>query len=182
MISVWRIEGRHTQKRQILKPTRCDISDPNNVDLWNSKMLNHPTHIISKSWPELQYICIDIHKQDTTGWSIGRCTNNQVIRTWVAQCMFDTIQFYLLLFYIGYFLYFTWIFIFFLYLILWKWEKSWYLHVLYTLCFLICFVWLNAFSSSHITLLYKNSACVCQCPHHIDLCYQWYREGNRSIM
>lgn len=117
MISVWRIEGRHTQKRQILKPTRCDTGPKQcwPLKFQDANCSTSPTHIISISWPKLN-ICIDKQKQDTTGWSMERCTNDQIIRTWVAQCMFDTIQFYY------YFLHriftnFTWIFIFFLYLI-----------------------------------------------------------------
>lgn len=82
----WRRET-HTKKRQILKPTRCETGPKqcNNVDLWNSKMFNHPTHStgISKSWPEFTYLhwIIPIHKQDTRAWSVGTCTNYQVIST-----------------------------------------------------------------------------------------------------
>lgn len=41
----------------------------------------------------------------------------------------------------------------------------------------------HAFSSSHITLLYNLvHACATVSPYHLQLCYQWQREGNRSII
>lgn len=99
MISVWRIEGgRHTHKKDkswnpqgvILDPKQC-----NNVDLWNSKMFNHPTHSISKSWPEL-HICIESYLYINKTIEPDLWEHVQIIRL-SAQCMFDTIilQFYL---------------------------------------------------------------------------------------
>lgn len=92
----WRRET-HTQKRQILKPTRCETGPKqcNNVDLWNSKMFNHPTHSISKSWPEL-HICIESYLYINKTLQPDLWEHVQTIRL-SAQCMFDTIilQFYL---------------------------------------------------------------------------------------
>lgn len=92
----WRRET-HTQKRQILKPTRCDTGPKqcNNVDLWNSKMFNHPTHSISKSWPEL-HICIESYLYINKTLEPDLWEHVQIIRL-SAQCMFDTLilQFYL---------------------------------------------------------------------------------------
>lgn len=131
----WRRET-HTQKRQILKPTRCETGPKqcNNVDLWNSKMFNHPTHSISKSWPEL-HICIEsylyINKTLYTAWSVGTCTNYQVISTvyvWyhnitVLFIIFYTEMFFLMFTITEIFAVFTWaIILFFLIWFSCKWE------------------------------------------------------------
>lgn len=82
----WRRET-HTQKRQILKPTRFDTGPKqcNNVDLWNSKMFNHPTHSISKSWPEL-HICIESYLYINKTLHPDLWEHVQIIRL-SAQCM-----------------------------------------------------------------------------------------------
>lgn len=128
----WRRET-HTQKRQILKPTRCDTGPKqcNNVDLWNSKMFNHPIYPQYRYFKILTRVTylhwiIPMHKQDTTAWSVGTCTNYQVISTvyvWyhnitVLFIIFYTEMFFLMFTITEIFTVFTWaIILFFPYLI-----------------------------------------------------------------